>query len=95
MNGESRSTLYRELSEYLTWQMKRTTSAHPIGHVIGNLVTKEEACILRLIDSMSLAAEDVTESDVVAYLVAVPRVSWQRLAKESGSIPTLSPCSRK
>ena len=52
--------------------MKRNMSVHPIGHVIRNRATKEEARILRVIHPMSLAAEDATESDVIAYVVAAP-----------------------
>jgi len=57
----------------LPGKWKRNTSVHPIGNVIRNLLTKEEARILRVIHPMSLAAEDATESDVIAYVVAVPK----------------------
>lgn len=52
--------------------MERNANMHPIGHVIRNLLTKEEARILRVIYPRSLAAEQIEESDLVAYVVAVP-----------------------
>jgi hypothetical protein len=63
---------YRELVTRFAGRMKTNTSAHPIGHVIRNLLAREEACILRVIHPENNAFEHPEDSDLFAYLVAVP-----------------------
>ena len=52
--------------------MDRKTILHSIGHVIRNVLTKEEACILRVINPRSMAAQYADGGNVIAYVVSVP-----------------------